>query len=202
MKRDGTGLMVLGSLLILAAVVLTGFNLLESEQAKTASANIIRQMEAVAVTEENITETEPTVQPDHVRFPDMEMPVITVEGQSYIGTLQIPRLELDLPVISDWNYNALKIAPCRYRGSAYSGEMILMAHNYDSHFGRLHNLRPGDEVCFTDTAGNRFIYEVDDLEEISGTDVDAMLTGEWDLTLFTCTYGGQNRVVVRCFEKA
>ncbi len=29
-------------------------------------------------------------------------------------------------------------------------------------------------------------------------DVEEMITGDWDLTLFTCTLGGQTRVTVRC----
>ena len=30
------------------------------------------------------------------------------------------------------------------------------------------------------------------------TAVEDMISGEYDLTLFTCTYGGENRVTVRC----
>ena len=199
MKRNGTVLIFLGSLLILAAAALTAYNLIESAQAQHFSENVLEQLEIVSITVPAKESLESGAQPDYVRFPDMEMPVVTVEDQTYLGTLQIPSLELELPVISDWDYAALKKAPCRYQGSAYSGDLILMAHNYDSHFGRLHKLRPGDDVYLKDTKGNLFSYEVGDLEEIPGTDVEAMPAGEWDLTLFTCTYGGQNRIAVRCF---
>ena len=36
------------------------------------------------------------------------------------------------------------------------------------------------------------------MQEISPQDADAMLDGEWDLTLFTCTPGGVFRFAVRC----
>ena len=45
---------------------------------------------------------------------------------------------------------------------------------------------------------NRFAYQVTDREELPGTAVEDMSAGNWDLTLFTCTYGGQNRITIRC----
>ena len=46
--------------------------------------------------------------------------------------------------------------------------------------------------------GNVFRYEVVDMETIPPEGVEAMITGDWDLTLFTCTTGGSARVAVRC----
>ena len=46
--------------------------------------------------------------------------------------------------------------------------------------------------------GTAFSYEVIQMQEISPQDADAMLDGEWDLTLFTCTPGGAFRFAVRC----
>lgn len=200
MKRKGTLLMTVGAVLILAAAALTGYNLLQSGTAKVASAKVVRALEERIVLPEKSPEeaSVPETQPDYVRFPGMEMPILTVDGRDYIGTLQIPVLDLELPVIADWSYDALKVAPCRYQGSAYDGGLILMAHNFNSHFGRLKELRPGDFVFFTDTEGNKFSYQVADLEELPGTAVEDMEEGGWDLTLFTCTYGGQNRVTIRC----
>ena len=54
------------------------------------------------------------------------------------------------------------------------------------------------EVSFTDAVGNVFLYTVAELETLGKTDVEEMQAGDWDLTLFTCTYGGKNRVTVRC----
>lgn len=52
--------------------------------------------------------------------------------------------------MSQWDYERLKIAPCRYEGSTKSDDLVLLAHNYGKHFGTLKNLVPGDEVFFTD----------------------------------------------------
>lgn len=144
---------------------------------------------------------EPAVIPDYIICPDMEMPVETIEGRDYIGVLEIPALELELPVISQWSYPDLKNAPCRYSGSAYLNNLIICGHNYTSHFGNLKNLCEGDIATFTDMNGNVFTYRMVERETLQPTSIDAMESGDWDLTLFTCTVGGKSRVTVR-FELA
>ena len=54
------------------------------------------------------------------------------------------------------------------------------------------------EQTFTDGDGNVFTYQVAALEQLLPTQVKEMSAGGWDLTLFTCTIGGQQRVTVRC----
>ena len=126
------------------------------------------------------------------------MPTQTIDGIDYIGVLEIPSLNLELPVISQWSYPNLRIAPCRYSGSAYSGGLVIAAHNYDSHFGRLKTLQTDDEVIFTDIDGNTFTYKVAVMEILEPLATEEMKSEEWDLSLFTCTIGGRSRVTVRC----
>jgi sortase A len=45
--------------------------------------------------------------------------------------------------------------------------------------------------------GNVFVYEAAVVETLGPTDVEEMHSGDWDLTLFTCTVGGRSRVTVR-----
>ena len=140
---------------------------------------------------------ERTVIPDYVLAPNMEMPVENINGIDFIGILRIPALELELPVVSQWSYPNLKTAPCRYSGSAYLNNLIICGHNYTSHFGNLKNLNEGDLATFTDMDGNVFTYKMVERETLLPTSIDAMESGEWDLTLFTCTVGGQSRVTIR-----
>lgn len=134
----------------------------------------------------------------YLENPHMEMPIKSIDGQDYIGYLKIKKLALNLPIISEWSYEKIKIAPARYQGSAYLKNMVLLAHNYQSHFGKLENLEMGDEVHFTDMDGNDFSFSVISKEEISGDNVKQLLDGNWDLTLFTCTLSGEFRTVIRC----
>ena len=141
---------------------------------------------------------QPTEEPLYAVNPDIAMPVISLDGEKYIGILEIPSLDLSLPIMKSWSYPKLKIAPCRYKGSAYSGNLIICGHNYDRHFGHLKDLNKGDEIRFTDTEGNEFVYTVAYLDDIEKHDIARMNAGQWDLTLFTCTKGGKTRVTVRC----
>ena len=126
------------------------------------------------------------------------MPTAGVDENGYIGILSIPSQGLELPILAKWSDSGLKIAPARFSGSAYTGDLILAGHNYDSHFGRIPKLQLGDEVYFTDMDGNCFSYEMIDRVILGPNDAEALEAGDWDLTLFTCTYSGANRVTVRC----
>lgn len=199
MKHKGSIWISTGLLLIAAALLLVVYNMRQSNEAGQTAQSVLTLLSENLKTGETARATESTEDlPDYIRNPDMEMPVSTVNGIDYIGVLEIPVLELELPIISDWSYTKLRTAPCRYQGSAYKNDLILMAHNYASHFGKLKNLRQGDLVRFTDEAGNVFSYSVVELETLMPMDVEEMESGDWDLTLFTCTVGGRSRVTVRC----
>ena len=83
-------------------------------------------------------------------------------------------------------------------GSVRGENLVLMAHNYASHFGGLSKLSEGDSVIFTDMDGIVTTYEVKAQDILSPYAVEEMISGDFDLTLFTCTYGGESRVTVYC----
>jgi len=184
--------MALGAALILAALALFLWNRSEAEQAGAASEELLP-----LVVEQIIEEREKT--PEQLPEPTAkEMTVVEIDGQGYIGFLSIPALELELPVLAEWDYTKLNIAPCRYTGATGTNDLVLCAHNYDRHFGRLSRLEIGDEVLFTDMDGVSTRYTVAAQDILEATAVEEMTAGEYDLTLFTCTYGGVSRITVRC----
>ena len=75
-----------------------------------------------------------------------------------------------MPIVSQWSYHNLK------------------------------NLKEGDLATFTDMDGNVFTYKMVEREMLLPTSIEAVESGDWDLTLFTCTVGGQSRVMIR-FER-
>ena len=195
MKR-GAFWIHLGLLLIAAALFLSAYNEMESHEARNSAQQVIAQM-CQALPTETAAETAAPAVPEYLLDADREMPVQTINGRDYIGVLTIPSLELELPVLSQWDYPALKVAPCRYSGSLYQDNLIICAHNYASHFGKLKNLRVGDTAIFTDMDENVVSFQLAAQETIQPEDLEAMEAGDWDLTLFTCTVGGQSRVTVR-----
>ena len=187
-----------GLLLIAAALFLSAYNERESHEARDSARQVIAQLCDALPTEAD--EAEPTAVPESQPDVQREMPVKTINGRDYIGVLSIPSLELELPVISQWDYPALKVAPCRYSGSLYQDNLIICAHNYASHFGKLKELQPGDIVLFTDMDEQVVTFQMVERETLNPMDVEGMETGDWDLTLFTCTNKGKARAAVRCRE--
>lgn len=198
-----------GLLLIAAALCLVVYNVMEAKSAAKYAQEAVRQLEElipvrskaqITHSEEQpaevIEETE-TVQ-DYILDSEMEMPIVQIDGYDYIGLLEIPLLDISLPVMNDWSYPQLKLSPCRYTGSVYLDNMIIAAHNYAYHFGGLKSLSIGDIVLFTDVDGNQFSYTVSEIEQLGPNAVEEMESGDWELTLFTCTIGGKYRVTVRC----
>ena len=185
--------MLLGLLLLAAALCLTSYNLWEEYQAEKSARQVLSQMEAQL--------SEPSALPAYLVAPEMEMPILIIDGHEYIGYLYIPSLDLSLPVMSQWSYSNLKLAPCRYSGSVYLDNLIIAGHNYKKQFGVLKNLQLGDKIVFTDMDRNSFTYAVSEILVLAPTAVEELQAGEWDLTLFTCTPGGQSRVTVRCVKQ-
>ena len=188
-----------GLLLIAAALFLSAYNERESHEARDSAQQVIAQLCDALPTEAGETEPEPesTTVPESLPDVEREMPVRTINGRDYIGVLSIPSLGLELPVISQWDYPSLKIAPCRYSGSLYQNNLIICAHNYASHFGKLKQLRSGDTVLFTDMDEHVVTFQMVERETLNPMDAEGMEAGDWDLTLFTCTIGGQTRVTIR-----
>jgi sortase A len=192
----------LGICCLIASVGLIAYNHWEAETAQNASETILQDIR------ENILEhtheesaSEESTQVESAEIPmdiPQEMLTAQVDGHDCIGILSIPVLELELPVLTDWSYAKLKIAPCHYFGSYFEKDFVIAAHNYPSHFGRLSELQPEDLVLFTDISGTVYCYEVVLLETLPGNATEEMITSGFDLSLYTCTPGGASRVTVRC----
>lgn len=203
-NKFGKICMVLGATLIFGAMSLLIHNQLVAAQAERASVALLPRL--VEEIEQNVASADmdlpielSTPTPIDLLDPSaLEMTEVEIDGYSYIGYLSIPELDLELPVMADWDYARLKIAPCRYIGSVRGENMVILAHNYTGHFGRLSELSVGDSVSFTDVNGLTTNYEVAGLDILAATAVEEMTSGDFDLTLFTCTYGGKSRVTVYC----
>lgn len=208
MKRKGKAgiaLITAGSLLLAAALLLVGYNLADEYRAGKEAEHVLEVLQQQIPTQEERkaqedAALEQTELPDYVLNPDMEMPTQEIEGNDYIGVVDIPSLGLFLPVMSEWSYPKLKLAPCRYYGSAYTGCLTIVAHNYRTHFGLLREVLVGTQVLFTDVKGRQFSYEVSTVETIEATAIEDAVSSVWDLTLITCTTGGQTRLAVRCLK--
>lgn len=202
-QKIGKICMVLGALLILASLGLLAYNKWDAARADKAAQTALGELEntLTKTIEEKNKADEVVLQPE--LDPDQPMTEVELDGWNYIGYLSIPSIGLNLPVMSEWSYAGLKIAPGRYSGSTYADNMVVCAHNYAKHFSPIKWLAEGAEVYFTDMDGMRWSYEVSAVETIQPTQIEKMTekteeSENWDLTLFTCTTGGSARCAVRC----
>ena len=208
MKKKGSVFIAMGLLLLAAALLLTLYNLWDGHRADVAAQAAVSSLKTMlSDIRMEPTEPEPSEAPTEVQeqapteaqeqapaaeeapeetaaplpalLREREMPTLELEGYNYIGVLEVPDLELSLPVMEQWDYDRLKISPCRFAGN-------------------LKTVPLGTEIRFTDAEGTVFTYAVASFDTVGPNDVERMIHGDWDLTLFTCNTNGQTRCAIRC----
>jgi len=184
-KKIGVVLVLLGVVLLSAALLLLLSNKAEDAEAGAAAQGVMDQLMGEIVRGEEGPYEGP-------------YEVVEIDGYGYIGYLEIPKLKLTLPVMDEWDYERLEIAPCLQFGGDKEASLVIAAHNYESHFGKLGELSPGDEVRFTDMGGVTKRYEVKETEKLKADEVSRVQDSGYDLVLYTCTYTGSSRVAVFC----
>ena len=185
-KKSGVILISLGAVLILAALLLFLHNRSEDRRAGQEAESLLEDARSAMA-----ADTDPEPQEELAGE-------ITYD---YAGVIAIPDLSLELPVIDQWSYARLKVAPCRQSGAAADGDLVIAAHNYKSHFGYLDRLEPGASVIFTDMEGTVYRYAVEEIRQLApedAEDVSSVFSSEYPLVLYTCTPGGKARVAVFC----
>ena len=189
--NKGKLFIIVGVFLILISLTMTFYNKYEDLNAGKQAREALDAFKSEVVVQNHIVESLTT---EEVK----EMKTVNINGDEFIGTITIPVLNLELPVMSEYSSSRLKKAPCRYYGNLFTNDLIICAHAYETFFANLVNLKQKDLIIFTDVDGNNYAYEVLEIEILKPTDVDKMVNNEFDLTLYTCTSDNMNRVTVRC----
>ena len=227
MRRRGAAVLVLlGLVLMLFSVSLVGYNLWDSRRARAASVQaadaLMERILTGETKEETASAAEQELAPETAELPEdisqdvpqnipqdisqgnpaaSSLSSWPVDGTEYIGVLEIPYFDLTLPVARDCNDYLLRFSPCRFSGTPEGKDLMICAHNYPSHFGRLNQSRMGLDVFLTTVDGTVYQYQVSNWEVMQMDEVGRMVSDEtkdWDLTLFTCTLDGISRCAVRC----
>lgn len=197
-QKRGCVLLAVSLALVIAAMVL---HLTEQQRDDLAGENariLLQQLELNRVSIDVTLPVDEELTPQKPQRPENTAePVKEYLGYSMLGTLRIPSVGIELPILSSWSYDLLNVAPCRYSGTVAGADMILMGHNYRSHFTPLHRIEVGAEVEFRDVNGVRYRYTVAEIQYLHKSQAE-QLPSDYPLTLFTCTAGGQNRIIVRC----
>ena len=197
-RRQGNTLIVIGMVLLVAALGLVAYNFMGDREAGNTAQSVLGELKTLIDVGADAYESNLEEVPDYIRNPEMELPRAKIGVHECVGIIQMPTINIELPVIADYIFEEMLAGPCRFFGSPYTHDMVLCAHNYDTHFRRIGTLEEGDPVIFVDVDGNVFNYTVGLIEVLKPTEVLEMCDSEWDLSLFTCTLDAQNRTTVRC----
>lgn len=141
-------------------------------------------------------------------IPEMK-PMKTKDGIEYytIGIINIPKLEINYPILSETTEELLKVSPCKFWGPAPNqvGNLCIAGHNYrnSKFFSKIPTLEIGDIIEITDLANQTIKYEVYDKYIVDPEDTSCTnqkVNGEKQVTLITCTNDNKQRWIIKSRE--
>ena len=127
---------------------------------------------------------------------DNRMPVLSAEGKDFIGLIQFPAYNAELPVCDDWGTPSRY--PCRFTGSAYDGTLVIGSTDRTGQMDFAEMLSVGDTVYLTDVTGARYAYRITDIQISAHADRETLCAGEGKLTLFVKNTMGFDYRIIRC----
>lgn len=183
--------LIAGSCLILVSLLLMlGVQLRQHTGARKRQA-VLQQMEVA------IPETTPGIQGME---PEIQMPVLQIEGTDYVAALEIPAYGITLPVSDRWSEKHLLINPSRFCGSAYDGTLVIGGADTQGQFAFCDQIQQGAQITLTDMTGGEFTYTVSRVDRAKRATSQWLTEGEYDLTLFCRDTYSMTYIAIRCTQ--
>ena len=124
-----------------------------------------------------------------------------------IGTIEIPSININYPIISNTTDEYLKIAPCRFYGPYPNqiGNLCIAAHNYNDNrfFSNIINLNLENEIIIYDSNNQKTSYYVYKKYELNINDYSCTsqkTNNKKEITLVTCNNLNGNRIIIKAKE--
>lgn len=133
----------------------------------------------------------------------------TYHGFTMVGTIEIPSINLKLPVLDRATARSMQVSVGVVYGPGLNqvGNTVIMGHNYrnNTFFSNLKKVKIGDAIYITDTNGTRLKYQVYNMYETTAQDFSYAsrdTAGAREISLSTCTDDVQGRTIVLAREAA
>ena len=127
---------------------------------------------------------------------------------SVIGIIEINKIGVKYPILSDMTDHLLTIAPCRFYGPMPNeiGNLAIASHNYEDtrFFSKLYTLKAGDTINIYDNSKKKISYVIYRIFETNADDVSSALrttSNTREVTLVTCNNINGNRLIVKAKEQ-
>lgn len=185
-KKRASALTIAGGVLIAAAVLVFAAITFGKTRKESDFQSLISRIEAV------MPERTPAAAEQRS---DTRMPAIDIDGDDFIGILELPGCGVRLPVVAGWSKSPWAFRPARYEGSAYDGTMIIGGSSENGNFGFADGVDVGETVIFTDITGKVFTYKIERINHADNANAE-ILRSDALLTLFVNKNGGY--IIIRC----
>ena len=131
----------------------------------------------------------------------------TYKGYPVIAKLEIPKINLETYVISEYSNQALGVSVTKFYGGNPNevGNFCIAGHNYitKNMFHDLKKLENEDTILLTDLEGEKVQYRVYAIETVAPNETQCLsqkTNGKIELTLITCTTDSSKRIIVKAIK--
>lgn len=125
------------------------------------------------------------------------------KGFNVLGTIEIPRTGVDLPILDARTTKALNTSCILQYGPGPNqiGNTVIAGHNYRNgkFFSDNYKIENGDTIYITDNSGQRLKYVVYNKYQTTPEDADYMdrdTNGKPEISLTTCTDDSKARIII------
>ena len=129
---------------------------------------------------------------------------VRYKGYQIEGIIEIPKIDIKYPIISQTNEEAMKISITKFWGPEVNeiGNYTVAGHNNrdGTMFGKTKYLEIGDIIKLTNLKNETISYEIFKIYSIDPNDVtciESIEQGTREVTLITCTNGHKNRLITK-----
>ena len=131
----------------------------------------------------------------------------TYKGYPVIAKLEIPKIDLETYVISEYSNQALGVSVTKFYGGNPNevGNFCIAGHNYvtKNMFHDLKKLSIGDTFTLIDTDNHEGIYQIYLVETVEPNETQCLsqkTDGRIEVTLITCTTDSSKRIIVKAVK--
>lgn len=129
---------------------------------------------------------------------NLTMPSVEIDGESYIGIIDIPAFGRTLPVCESWSGYKVSSHPCRYIGSTYTNNLIVGGSDGKGQFDFAKLISNDAVIYFTDMSGMRTEYTVFDIRRTKNASTENLTSTDADLTLFVKNSYAFEYIIIHC----
>lgn len=203
--------LIIGIVVIIAVIGFFTFDYIRNSKIKDEASEAVGKFEGNV---ENKEKPETNEIDDVILNIEVENIIINTDGSSnngekmykgfpQVGTIQIPKINLEYPILKDASKKAIEVSVAVNGGPGLNkvGNTIIIGHNYrnGTFFSNNKNLSEGDKIYITDELGQKVEYTIYNIFTTEPEDSDYMdrdTGGKREITLVTCTDDTKSRLII------